>query len=146
MMLGLGGDAGGGGSPLSSNPLGIVAFEILQRMGVFPAKLKRGVSNVNNMISNFLGGTLAKVRGFDFKSIIKSGGQNSEVAKGFAGFLNDLKDAILPKNNNYTKVDTGNYNKRRVDWDGIARKSLVEVIPTQLGKILEKNRSNLDIF
>lgn len=48
---------------------------------------------------------------------------------------NILGDMFLPKDGYKDKIDTANYEKGAVSWDGIARKSLVEVIPTYLAKI-----------
>lgn len=49
--------------------------------------------------------------------------------------VNLLGDLFLPKDGYTTKINTGNYEKGPVPWDGIARKSIVEVIPTYLAKI-----------
>ena len=49
--------------------------------------------------------------------------------------VNILGDMFLPKDGYKDKIDTANYEKGQVAWDGIARKSLVEVIPTYLAKI-----------
>ena len=48
---------------------------------------------------------------------------------------NLLGEMFLPKDGYKDKIDTRNYEKGQVAWDGIARKSLVEVIPTYLAKI-----------
>lgn len=48
---------------------------------------------------------------------------------------NILGDMFLPKDGYKDRIDTSNYEKGAVAWDGIARKSLVEVIPTYLAKI-----------
>ncbi len=134
MMLGLGGDMGGSGAGLASNPIGIVATELMRMFGIdlVPPRLKRGVSNVNNIIRNMFTGGISKLRGYDFTRMFN---KSNGIGGALGGILNNLKEALLPKYNDH-KIDTGNYNKRRVDWDGISRKALVEVIPTQLGKIL----------
>ena len=49
--------------------------------------------------------------------------------------INLLGSIFLPNDRLRADYDTANYNKGQVAWDGIARKSLVEVIPTYLAKI-----------
>lgn len=46
-----------------------------------------------------------------------------------------LANIFLPRDNFRRSPRTGDYNKGQVAWDGIARKSVVEVIPTYLAKI-----------
>ena len=49
--------------------------------------------------------------------------------------INLLGSIFLPNDRLKSDYDTANYNKGQIGWDGIARKSLVEVIPTYLAKI-----------
>lgn len=49
--------------------------------------------------------------------------------------LSFIMDMIVPPATRKTAFNAGNYNKGPVPWDGVARKALVEVIPTYLAKI-----------
>ena len=49
--------------------------------------------------------------------------------------LSMIADMFLPDLSAKTSINKSNYNQGPVAWDGIARKSLVEVIPTYLAKI-----------
>ncbi len=53
--------------------------------------------------------------------------------KGFLGNL--LADMFLPKETVKTSVNTANYEKGPIQWDGIARQSLTYVIPTYLAQM-----------
>lgn len=46
-----------------------------------------------------------------------------------------MKDIFLPKDGYKSTINTANYEKNQVAWDGIARKALVEVIPEYLSGI-----------
>ena len=59
--------------------------------------------------------------------------KQSTTKKG--GLLGILGDLFLPDISVKNKYSKNNYNKGPVAWDGIARKSVVEVIPTYLAKI-----------
>ena len=49
--------------------------------------------------------------------------------------INLLGALLLPNDRLKTRTDTANYNKGPVPFDGVTRKSIVEVIPTYLSKI-----------
>ena len=49
--------------------------------------------------------------------------------------LGILKDFLVPNDGFKNTINVGNYNKEQVPWDGVARKALIEVIPTTLLKI-----------
>lgn len=46
-----------------------------------------------------------------------------------------LRSVLFGSNNINLKYDTSNYEKGAISWDGVAKKSLTEVIPTYLAKI-----------
>lgn len=50
--------------------------------------------------------------------------------------LDFLKDFIAPQSNYKDKINTGNYHKGKIDWEGQSRKALMEVIPEQLSYIV----------
>ena len=55
----------------------------------------------------------------------------------FAGGLPQKLSEIFGISSNYkNSVNTGNYEKGKVDFDGITRKAIIDVIPTYLSKIL----------
>lgn len=47
-----------------------------------------------------------------------------------------VKDIFIPNSSYKSTMSTSNYEKGRIDWDGVSKKAITEVIPTQLGKIL----------
>lgn len=126
-LLGLGGGAKGMLKGISASPLSYVIrfltgipFDIKGNNG---RSMRSAMKDFNDALSGLFASSLAKVK---YKS-----------HNGIMGLIFDmLKDSILPGSGVKRKTDTANYEKGKVDWDGISRKALTEVIPTQLGKIL----------
>lgn len=86
--------------------------------------IKSSFENFNKVLSNFSLGLLGKAKRATF-------GDNF-----FSPFLRTLRDFILPDNKVIKKPNTGAYEKGKVDWDGMSRKALMDIIPTQLSQIL----------
>lgn len=87
--------------------------------GMIPKVFKESMKDLNEGIKNFIGAGLVKSRNKSSGSII----------------IDLLKDAFLPKDGFKRNINTSNYNKGQVAWDGIARKALTEVIPEYLSGI-----------
>lgn len=87
--------------------------------GMIPKIFKESMKDLNEGIKNFIGASLVKSRNKSSGSII----------------IDLLKDAFLPKDGFKRNINTSNYNKGQVAWDGIARKALTEVIPEYLSGI-----------
>ena len=86
-----------------------------------PKFTKEAMKEFNNTLSNTLVGGLH---------------QAGKGLKGSNNIVAQLLGSILFPNDNFKReISTKQYNKGPVPWDGIARKSLVEVIPTYLAKI-----------
>lgn len=110
-LLNMGMDMGVGAS-ISSNPGKFITDFIVK--GVIPGYLKEAMKDFNKTLSGVFANLMLKITNGD--------GLISEIF----GIDNSLK----------TGLSTSQYNKEAVPFDGITRKSIVEVIPTYLSKIL----------
>ena len=123
-----GGDGGGGGgaNPFTS-PISILytALSMLTGKSIVPTKMKNSMVNFNKSIQGFFGSNLMKFKAADFEKY------------GIFGVLLKSLQNTLPGPAEFKKTfNPANYNKGKVDWDGVSRKALTEVIPTQLAKII----------
>lgn len=106
--------SGKGGTLLSSGLVQLVDSMI-------PKMAKDAMKNMNEVIRD---------------SILAGLNRGSKKAERSSNpIVNMLGDILLPKDGYKDKIDSKNYEKGQLAWDGIARKSLVEVIPTYLAKI-----------
>lgn len=133
-MLGMFGNPKDMMKTLAANPLGLVLGSVFNRMLDTKGRinqnksLKQAMGSFNDTLAGFLPNLLAKFKATDFS-------KNEKLPNWLKSLLTEVKFS-LPSSGLKQKLDTGNYEKGKVDWDGISRKTLVEVIPTQLGKIL----------
>ena len=58
-----------------------------------------------------------------------------KIGRSKGGIIGILSDILFPKENIKTTINTANYEKGPMQWDGIARQSLTYVIPTYLANI-----------
>lgn len=86
---------------------------------MMPGMTKESLKQFDKALSNAIG------RGF--RQMRRAGSGNIIVDL--------LADIFAPKDEFKLKARTGDYEKGPVPWDGIARKALVEVIPTYLAKL-----------
>ena len=86
---------------------------------MIPNMLKDSMKDFNEGLKNFIGAGLVKARNTSSGNLV----------------VDLLKDMFLPKDGYKKNINTGNYNKGQVAWDGIARKALTEVIPEYLSGI-----------
>ena len=87
---------------------------------VIPQAIKDSLTGMNKSFEGFI------------PMLLKDLKQSANKKGGLLGFLGDL---LLPDTSVKNKYNKSNYEKGPVAWDGIARKSVVEVIPTYLAKI-----------
>ena len=87
--------------------------------------MKGSMENFNKALSGLMSGGMAKLRSAKF--------DNTTF---FGGILNTLRNILVPKSGLQKNPSLSNYEKGKVDWDGKSRRALIDVIPTQLGKIL----------
>ena len=105
---------------LVSSPLKFIPNMIVNKM--VPKAVEKAFGEFDKSLSGFFGSLISK-----FNTMAKDEDNifTSTIGKIF-GIRNSVKSSI----------DTSNYNKGKVDWDGKSRKALIEVIPTQLAKIV----------
>ena len=125
----------GAGHKLSNSPAQFLASAPVKAL--IGTGLRKGMKNFNENLSGFFGALLSTIRDREFQGPAGS-------------IVNVIKSFILPGSRYNNKMDPGRYEKGKVDWDGISRMALINVIPTQLGKILsaltgrEEERFNYD--
>ena len=86
---------------------------------MIPAVLKDSMKGFNEIVKNSLTTGLLKFKNSNSGNIV----------------LELLKDFFVPDDGFKEKINTANYEKGRVSWDGISRKALTEVIPEYLSGI-----------
>lgn len=116
----------GGGSGLKdmiiASPIKMIMDPMLKSL--IPQLAKDAMESFNDAFQNFFTGALDRLQKNDHS---KYGvlGRTFDAIKGF----------IMPDEGFTKKIDTGNYIKGQIPWDGVAKKALTEVIPTQLAHI-----------
>jgi len=122
-LMGLGnmfGDDSNMFAQLTASPLQFIPNFIARSM---IGQIKNPLKTFNNTLNGFIGSMLAKVTSY---------GENEE-----GGFLSRTLGKLFgvkPKRKN--SINTGEYEKGKMSWNGIANKALTEVIPSQLSKII----------
>ena len=114
-------DMGGGNSMLGSmmaNPLGFVMTSIVERF--IPLNVAKSISKFSKSIGNIFPAMIAKL---------------SDMKKNNVGILGLLGDLLGIDTSVKKSIDTGNYKKGAVPFDGITRKAIVDVIPEHLSRI-----------
>lgn len=86
-----------------------------------PKILKESMGQFDNSLQGLFGSLISKI----------NGARNSDNP-----IIEKLANIFGVNVDSKSSVDTSKYEKGKVDWDGIARKSLVEVIPGQLSQIV----------
>lgn len=110
------------GKMVTSSPLKFATEGIIKT--IIPSVMKESMESFNKTLQSFFTGAINKAQKTDFSN------------RGFLGGLfESIKGVILPPDTFTSTISTSNYNKGRVAWDGISRKALIEVIPTQLAQI-----------
>lgn len=104
---------------LAANPLSFVPKAIISKL--IPSITKAAIGQLDKTIGEFAIGALTKLGS-------KRDSHDDPIGSFFGklfGIQNDMR----------TTVDRGNYEKGPVPWDGIARRTLVDVIPSYLSQI-----------
>jgi len=91
---------------------------------LIPKAVEESIKGLDESIKYGMGAGLTKLR----KKGIKGGGAAGEL-------VNLLLGELVPDRNVKNTINSGNYEKGPVAWDGIARKALTDVIPTTLLEI-----------
>lgn len=130
-MLGMMGGVKGAAKMFAASPLQMVMNTLTGSF--FNIKGSRGrtardaMGNFNDILAGFMPAMLGKFQAADIDKM--------KVPELMKTLLRGVR-GNLPSSGLTKKVNTGNYVKGPVDWDGMSRKALMDVIPTQLAKIL----------
>ena len=103
----------------ASSPISDLAKGFVKK--AIPKMMKDSMEQFDNSLQGLFGSLIAKINGAKTS--------DNPIIEKLANIFGVNVDS---KN----RVDTSKYEKGKVDWDGIARKSLVEVIPGQLSQIV----------
>lgn len=102
------------GQPLAFIPDAIVKF-------IMPNTLKRSAKKFDRAIGTFFDGMIANLNNYSKKG-------DNPILQGLAGIFGVKIDEKK-------KIDTSKFERGNMSWNGLAQKSLVEVIPTYLRRI-----------
>lgn len=112
----------GMGSLAAASPLQMIPKGIINAF--LPKAMKETMKTFDKSLQGFFGSVLGNLRDRSF------GDGPFGMAMEFA------KSYLLPQSGYKNDLNARGYEKGKVDWDGKSRKSLLEVIPTQLAKIV----------
>lgn len=105
------------------NPLHYIA-----KMGIdsiIDNSLKKAINSIDSSINGFIATGLAKLANYG-----KDKATKNTLLGQIASFF-----GVRNENTRLSAVDTSKYNKEAIQWNGIAQKALVEVIPGHLRRI-----------
>lgn len=102
---------------MMANPLGFLVTGLVQKF--MPSDAVRSISSLSKSIGALFPALISK-----FNKLKNQGG--------IGGILGNLLSVNVETKK---KIDTGNYNKGAVPFDGITRKAIVDVIPEHLARI-----------
>lgn len=127
MVLGMlggfgGGDSGGGGGGIKT------MITSLQRMGLNLLTGKLMGKDFQKSLNNFDKGLSSLFSNF----IVRMNSKKNDFSNGFLQTLAEFLGVNIKKKDN---INTGNYNKGPVPFDGTTRKAIIEVIPGYLSRI-----------
>lgn len=105
-------------SQMMSNPLGFVMTSIVEKF--IPMNVAKSIATFSKTLGNIFPAMIAKLN--DWKN----------NKGGIFGLLGDIFGLEIDTKR---KLDTGNYKKDAVPFDGITRKAIVDVIPEHLSRI-----------
>ena len=105
-------------SQMMSNPLGFVMTSIVEKF--IPMNVAKSIATFSKTLGNIFPAMIAKLN--DWKN----------NKGGIFGLLGDIFGLDIDTKR---KIDTGNYKKDAVPFDGITRKAIVDVIPEHLSRI-----------
>lgn len=102
-----------------ASPLQFIPRYIVEK--TIPQTLEKTVDSFDKSLKGFFGSLIAKINGMKLSDNI---------------IFNKIGEIFGISNSAKSTLDTKNYKKGKVDWDGKSRKALIEVIPGYLSKIL----------
>lgn len=105
-------------SQMMSNPLGFVMTSIVEKF--IPMNVAKSIATFSKTLGNIFPAMIAKLNNW----------KNNKG--GIFGLLGDIFGLEIDTKR---KLDTGNYKKDAVPFDGITRKAIVDVIPEHLSRI-----------
>lgn len=108
---------------LSGSPLQIIPKAIINKL--MGDNLKESISRLDETLSGFFPALMSRFNTMESMGFEEGNPLFEKIGKIF-GVKSRLK----------TTIDTSEYNKGPVPWDGKARQSLIEVIPSLLSKML----------
>lgn len=114
------GDEGNPLLALAESPLKFVTDQVVNQL--IPKSVDKALDSLDKSFSGFFGSLVSK-----FNSMAND--DDNPITK-FIGEILGVNDGIS------TKVNTSNYEKGKVDWDGKSRKALIEVIPGYLAQLV----------
>lgn len=125
------------GDELIKNPIGSILSMFL---GDFlPGSTKKSINNFDNMVKNFAKGMMMKAARYGNNYSLQSGG--------FKDNLLFYLGKILGVDQSYkTSINLNTWNNGAIPFDGDTKKSIVEVIPTYLRKILAAVTGQEELF
>lgn len=115
-------DFGGGSNPLMlmmSNPVGLLIEQVADSL--FPKRFSKALKSFDKSVSNMFAQAIAKIN--------KAKGDTTN------GFLEVLFEILGVDVEKRTGINTARYERGAVPFDGIVRKSIVDVIPGYLSRI-----------
>lgn len=98
---------------------------------VIPTQIKRGLNRLDGTFSNFFGALMGKL---NYIANIDEDGLSNDKQPSF--IAKTLSEIFGLKSDEKSSLETGTYNKGRAFWTGKSERTLNEVIPTYLRKIL----------
>lgn len=114
------GEDGNALATLMASPLKFIPNYIVN--SVVPNAVEASMKDLDKSFGNLFGSLVAKLN-----TMAKD--DNDKLAATIGGIFGISNSAKRD-------IDTSKYEKGKVDWDGKSRKALIEVIPTQLSKIV----------
>ena len=118
--MSIGGDTGNPLLELVKSPLKFIPEMFINQIA--PKTIEKSIKNLDKSFEGLFGSLMAK-----FNSMAKD--EDSNLIQKSIGRLLGVQTGIK-------SIDTSQYEKGKVDWDGKSRKALIEVIPAHLSKIV----------
>lgn len=118
-----------------NNPLGVISASLLK--SAIPKTFKKSMEEFNKTLFNGLKTYAVQMNSYakmSFSEVTDGITDDSTLKKGLKFFFGKLLK--MEQTGNIDRFDLADYEKGKVDFDGITRKSIVEVIPMYLRKIL----------
>lgn len=121
-MLGMVGGVKGAASDFTSSPTAMLPIMLIKSL--MGKKTIKAMNEFNKTLEGFFTAGISSL-------------SSVSLGNGIIGNIWDLvKDIFVPDSTYKSTLNPSGYEKGKIDWDGVSKKAITEVIPTQLGKIL----------